>query len=183
MLASVAGSADDCRYTHIGGIKMDDFNVYCSDWLTGFGRFVVITTSQYDTNGKDITSEAFVFGLDSAPTIKRFTGQLIHYEDNPEARDVVNVDLLFMEEEAQRQARNMIYEYQYEEYTKTNRSELIDSGYKLLPCNKNILITLKVSGNYEAELQSIANDTRSSGLRDFISRILSFPKLDIRKIK
>lgn len=156
------------------------FNIYCTDWLFGFGRFVVITTSQYDENGKDITSEAYILSFDTAPNVKRFKARSIHYRDNPETQDMIKIDTKFMEQEAQRQARNLIYEFQYQEYKKKSDPDLMDSSYNLVSCEQDVLITLKISGDYESELKSISDNTKAGGLKEYIDLILSFPKLEIR---
>jgi hypothetical protein len=161
----------------------DGYRVYCSDWLYGFGRFIVITTSQYEANGKDITSEAFVFAFDTAPQEKRFNARIINYKANLETEGIINIDLKFMEEEAQRQARNLIYEYQYEKYKKTKDTDLMDRTFKLSLCDKDALISLKISGDYEPELRTIIKDSKSEDLKKYLSLILSLPKLEIRDIK
>lgn len=157
------------------------FNIYSSEWLHGFGRFIVLTTSQHVPNGKDITSEAYIFALDSPPATKRFNKREIYYEYNSAAGDM-NADLSFMVEEAQQQARNMIYEYQYAEYEKNKDLALMNSSNKLIECQPNILLTLKTHGNYEEELKSIQAETKSDGLRKYISYILSF-QIKIKRLK
>lgn len=156
------------------------FNVYRSDWLYGFGRFIVITTSQYDINGADIISEAFVFAFDSVPQTKPFQAMMINYKSNPENKGKINIDIPFMEQEAQRQAMNCIYEYQYEEYNKSKDIDLIDKTFKLQPVKADALISLKINGDYEAELKSVVEYTKSDDLKKYITLILSLPKLEIK---
>jgi hypothetical protein len=157
------------------------FNVYCSNWLYGFGRFIAITTSHQDSEGKDITSEAFVFLLDCTPQVKRFKAREINYTADPETH-TEEINLITMEQEAQRQARNLIYEYQYEEYTK-NKDINYMGTIELARCSRDILISLKIGCGYEAELKSIADDTKSEELREYISRLIRLPKLVIRDKK
>ncbi len=158
----------------------EDFNVYCSDWLYGFGQFVVITTSQYIENGKDIRAEVFVFAGDTDTQVKCFKAKVINYKAKAETQGIVNIDLEFMKKEALRRARILIYQCQWAEYDKTKNKDLIDRTFQLEPCDKLTLIEID---DYDTELKFIKERTKSEGLKQYISTLLSLPKLEIEEIE
>ena len=155
---------------------------YYSDWLFGFGRFIVITTSQYDTSGMDIVAEAFVFAYDMAPQQKQFSGQRLVYKAKKEDKGISNIDLGFMENEARTCARNIIGQFQIKKYKKTKDSDLLDMSFKLNPCEKEVLISLKVSGQYREEMELITQKIKSEDLKKYLLLLLSFPEIEIKDI-
>ena len=82
------------------------FKCYCSELIYWFGRFIVITTSQRHENQKDIIAEAFIFGFDTSGI---FQGIQVKYKYHAGDEKISNFDLLYMENEAQNQARILIY--------------------------------------------------------------------------
>lgn len=154
------------------------FNVYCSEWVFGFGRFIAIITSKSDVNGKEMSAEVFVFAFDMAPQ-KIFSHRVMIYCEKPEVKGII--DLSFMEQMALQEARNLIYSHQYKKYMQTKDTRLMENTYKFVPADANLLITLKISGNYETELRFVMENTKSEELKKYISLILSFPRLEIKE--
>jgi hypothetical protein len=148
------------------------FRVYSRQLLYGVGRFLVVTTSQYDENGKNITAEVFVFAYDTAPEEKRFNIGGIKYTENPELH-APNIDLEYIERLAQQKAKNIICAHQLAEYRKTKEIEYIrDRPIELSRCDNAALIDLKYNG-YEAELKKDAEHSKSEELRKLINVILN----------
>jgi|GEM_PF-4633471 len=149
---------------------------YCSDFVYDFGRFVVITTSQYLKNHKDIIAEVFVLGFDTEGLFK--DNQLI-YKYSMGAEKIEIFDLAYMESEALNQARILIFKFQIEKYKQTKNIEYQRRDFEIKECKRSIIISLKNAFNYENELKVITKHTINYELREYIELILSIPKLTI----
>ena len=152
------------------------FKCYCSDLVYGFGRFIIITTSQYCENHKDIIAEVFVLGFDAAGL---FQGNQIKYEYRMGDEKLVNFDLAYMENEAQNQARKLIFDFQQGKYKQTKDIDYLRRDFEFKECRRNSIISLKNTHGYEKELKQITKWTINDELREYIQLILSFPKLSI----
>ncbi len=147
------------------------FRVYCCDWIYGFGQTLVITTSQQDINERNIiAAETFVLAFDNIDnSVKGFKSKAIKYEAMPEDKNLVNIDALYMEQEALRQAKNIIFGFQWDEYNRTQDKGYIDRGFMLKSCDKTELI--RITG-CEAQLKWIQSHTKSEQLKNYISVLL-----------
>jgi hypothetical protein len=152
------------------------FKCYCSDHTFGFGRFIVITTSQYHDNKKDIVAEAFIFGLDTSGI---FQGIQVKYKHHTGDEKIANFDLQYMENEARNQARILIYKLQQDKYKNTKDIDFLRKDFEFKECDKNSIISLKNTQDYAQELAQLTKWTINSELSDYILIILSFPKLTI----
>jgi hypothetical protein len=152
------------------------FKCYCSDFVYGFGRFIVITTSQYCENHKDMIAEVFILGFDTAGL---FQGNQIKYEYRIGDEKLVNFNLAYMENEAQNRARYLIFNFQQEKYKQTKDIDYLRRDFEFKECRRNSIISLKSTHGYEKELRQITKWTINDELREYIELILSFPKLSI----
>ena len=152
------------------------FKCYCSDLVYGFGRFIVITTSQLHKNQKDIISEAFIFGFDTSGI---FQGIQVKYKYHIGDEKIANFDLQYMENEAQNQARILIYKLQQEKHKQTKDIDYLRKDFEFKECNKNSIISLKNIQDYSRELTQLTKWTINKELRKYIAMILSFPRLSI----
>jgi hypothetical protein len=84
-----------------------------------------------------------------------------------------------MENEAQNQARILIYQLQQEKYKQTKDIDYLRKDFQFRECNKNSIISLKNTQDYTRELSQLTKWTINNELRDYIHMILSFPKLSI----
>ncbi len=156
------------------------FKCYCSNLIYGFGRFIVITTSQHYENQNDIIAEAFIFGFDT-PGI--FQGIQIKYKYHTGDEKIAKFDLEYMENEAQNQARILIYKLQEERYEQTKDIDLFRKDFEFKECRKNYIISLKNAQDYTRELEQLTKWTINNELHEYIVSILSFPKLSIENYK
>lgn len=152
------------------------FKCYCSDFIYGFGRFIVITTSQRHENQKDIIAEAFIFGFDTSGI---FQGIQIKYKYHTGDDKIANFDLQYMENEAQNQARILIYNLQQEKCKQTKDIDFLRKDFEFKGCRRNSIISLKNVQSYESELKQLTKWTINNELREYVVLILSFPKLSI----
>jgi hypothetical protein len=103
----------------IGGLMAkvsSELKFYLSDFVLGYGRFVVITTAQYIKDSKNIAAETFVFCLDSE---KIFKGTSITYAYRDGDEKIADFDLHYMENEALGQAKLIINKLQLTKYQET----------------------------------------------------------------
>ena len=152
------------------------FKCYCSELVYGFGRFIVITTSQLHENQKDIIPEGFIFGFDTSGI---FQGIQVKYNYHTGDEKIANFDLQYMENEAQNQVRILIYKLQQEKYKETKDIDYLRKDFEFKECNKNFIISLKNSQEYSRELKQLTMWTINEELREYIAMILSFPRLSI----
>jgi hypothetical protein len=150
---------------------------YLSDFILGYGRFVVITTAQYVKDSKDIAAETFVLCLDSEGIFK---GSSITYAYRDGDEKIANFDLPYMENEALGQAKLIIHKLQLTKYKETKDLDYFKKDYEFHECKSNVLISLKNIANYNKELKKIANLTKNNELKDYLKLILSFPKFTIK---
>lgn len=148
---------------------------YVSDHLLGYGNFVVVTTAQEIPGTRDIIAEAWVFGLNIQGI---FDGKVIKYSYRNGDEEVADIDLDFMEQQAQNAARNIISEYQRIKYDETKDIDYLKENIEFQDCKKDALITIKNNG-YRQELEHISKDTHSPELRKYLEQILAF-KIEIR---
>jgi len=145
-------------------------NVYCSDLVEGYGRFIIITTSQFYKNGKDIISEVFIFGLDQ----DFFQGQVIHYHYH-EGDDemIVPIDFSYMEKEATSQARNIINKLQHDYYQKNKDIDAMSRNFDFHKIEEINISQLRTRKSYVVNIQDIFRKTNSNRLKDYLTLILS----------
>jgi len=153
------------------------FKCYCSDIIYDFGRFVVITTSQYCENHKDIIAEVFVLGLD---TEELFQGNQIQYRYKMGDEKLVDFDLSYMENQALEHARKLISYFQQERYKIAREVEYLRKDFEFEECGKSAILSLKHAHDYENSLRRITEWTVNDELREYLELILSFPKLSIK---
>jgi len=159
---------------------MDEFfTVYCTRPLYGIGKLLVITASQYESNGKEFTAEIYLFACDG-PGGYRYKGKRFIYNLDPESHpEMVNVE--FVEIEVKQSAISIILLTQHKEYLKTADRNFIDFPVELIICDKEELDVLKDNGFYEDRLVYIAATTKSQQLKAYLDMTLHIPRIHVEE--
>lgn len=147
------------------------YKIYGTDWIYGIGRVVLVTTFQ--SSGRQLTSEVFLFGLDRV-TDKKLFGQRVITHTIPEDVEDRIIDLGCMENEAKEQGRNIIQQERWRLFKETNERAHILESFELYEVSDNtVLSSLKISGGFEEELKQVSQNTKSDRLRAYLKFLLS----------
>lgn len=135
---------------------------YRSDLVLGYGRFIVITSSQQIEDCRDTIVETFVFGFDTQGIFESY-------------RNIIAGNgIEFVQQEALTAVRNIIHKYQQDKYRETKDSEYINNDinfYEFKEADENVIILLKNKG-YRQKLEQIERDTNCAELSKYLKSIL-----------